>query len=55
MKCILFGHTWQTMRGHGEHRGKLFDVCIECNKTVPHPETEDRVRAEREGRRDAAV
>ena len=33
MRCVLFGHVFQTLPGQREHAGKTFRVCVHCGLT----------------------
>jgi hypothetical protein len=37
-KCILHGHSPKLFDGQGDHAGKKFWVCTECNKTSEQPD-----------------
>lgn len=47
--CILFGHKWTELPGHGEWSGQTFTVCQECGITyTPEREAAEKRLAELE-------
>lgn len=40
MRCLIFGHTFNTHAGVGQHKGQQFRICEDCGKTVRADDTE---------------
>lgn len=33
MRCLIFGHAMRTFPGKDAHRGRNYEICVECGKT----------------------